>query len=105
MKVNILGTEYTVVDKSIKEAAGYCDHTTKQLIIDSDLLISNGAENEAGDLVKNRKRIVRHEAIHALGFESGLGHDSPLQDEIIIDWIARMYPRMKEIFKQLDVED
>ncbi len=55
------------------------------------------------------KRIIRHEIIHAFMFESGLGfnfeHKPFGQDETMIDWFAMQYPKIKIIFRLLDIED
>ena len=54
------------------------------------------------------KRIIRHEIIHAFMFESGLGfnfeHKPFGQDETMIDWFAMQYPKIKIIFRLLDIE-
>jgi hypothetical protein len=54
------------------------------------------------------KRIIRHEIIHAFMFESGLGfnfeHKPFGQDETMIDWFAVQYPKMKIVFRLLDIE-
>ena len=54
------------------------------------------------------KRIIRHEIIHAFMFESGLGfnfeHKPFGQDETMIDWFAIQYPKMKIVFRLLDIE-
>lgn len=66
--------------------------------------------NIADDIVDGAdvKRIIRHEIIHAFMFESGLGfnfeHKPIGQDETTIDWFAIQYPKIKTIFKLLDIE-
>lgn len=55
------------------------------------------------------KRIIRHEIIHAFMFESGLGfnfeHKPFGQDETMIDWFAIQYPKIKKIFRLMDIEE
>ena len=55
------------------------------------------------------KRILRHEIIHAFMFESGLGfnfeHKPFGQDETMIDWFAIQYPKIKKIFRLMDIEE
>lgn len=65
--VNILGTEYKLIesdsgkDAVLKSADGYCDHTTKTLVI-KDIIPET---NSVGDLEQYKKRVIRHEVIHA----------------------------------------
>lgn len=106
MKVNILGTEYTITecsgedDELIKSMDGYCDKTTKSIVISIPTPDCN-----LGDWQVYRKKIMRHEIIHAFLFESGLhenfehakqfGHE-----ETMIDWIAVQFPKMQKVFEQ-----
>lgn len=69
--------------------------------------VINVADNIADGV--DVKRIIRHEIIHAFMFESGLGfnfeHKPFGQDETMIDWFAIQYPKIKKIFKLMDIED
>jgi len=66
--------------------------------------------NIADDIAEGAdvKRIIRHEIIHAFMFESGLGfnfeHKPFGQDETMIDWFAIQYPKIKIVFRLLDIE-
>lgn len=66
MKVNILGTEYSVVetdkehDKYLEDCDGYCDKTTKQIVI-----TTKTEESDLHDWDWYRKKILRHEIVHA----------------------------------------
>lgn len=52
---------------------------------------------------------LRHEIIHAFLFASGLGfnfeHRSIGHEETIIDWYALQYPKIKKLYRELDIED
>lgn len=101
MKVNILGTEYTIdyTELKDKEYDGYCDMSSKHIVLRSD----NYYELE--DFESHQKKQLRHEIIHAFLDESGLqanfehankwGHD-----ETMIDWFAIQAPKIFEVFKQ-----
>lgn len=106
MKVNILGTEYTIAkcnkeeDSLLEDMDGYCDKTTKRIVVSKPTPDSN-----LGDYEVYQKKIMRHEIIHAFLFESGLHenwqHPNEWgQDETTIDWIAVQFPKMLEAFKQ-----
>lgn len=108
-KVSVLGTDYTIyvdvtpMDKSfIQENDGVCDSTTKEIFI-SDL--NDGDPMNMNDMEVYERKIIRHEVIHAILFESGLDINSDWgRNEEIIDWIAIQYPKLSKIFKELEVE-
>lgn len=105
MKVNILGTEYTITEKSreeddfLNEMDGYCDKTTKQIVI-----VKKTPDSNLGDWEVYRKKIMRHEIIHAFLFESGLHenfeHRTWGHDETMIDWVACQFSKMQKVFEQ-----
>jgi len=106
-KVNVLGTEYSIQfrgsdqDELLTELDGYCDKTTKEIIV---------SKKDPGCNLKQfevyQKKVTRHEIIHAFMFESGLAenfeHRSLGQEETTVDWIAIQFPKMLEAFKQAD---
>ena len=107
MKVNILGTEYTIEERTDEEDAtlkgldGYCDKTIKLIVITKPTPDCN-----LGDWEWYRKKIMRHEIIHAFLFESGLheNYEHPNRyghEETTIDWIAVQFPKMLEVFKEV----
>lgn len=106
MKVNILGTEYTITECSEKENSllenmdGYCDKTTKEIVIKA-----KPDDCNLGDFEVYRKKVMRHEIIHAFLFESGLHenfeHTQYGHNETMIDWVAVQYLKMLEAFKQV----
>lgn len=103
-KVMILGTEYRIESKELKDEDidGYCDDTAKLIVIRSD------NENKVGDFEYLQKKQLRHEIIHAFMSESGLqsnwqhirqfGHD-----ETTVDWFAIQSPKIFKVFKELDI--
>lgn len=103
-KVNILGTEYKITLKELKDSDvdGFTDYTEKAIVIRSDNY------NEVVNFEWLQKKQLRHELIHAFMAESGLqanwehiqkfGHD-----ETTVDWIAIQYPKMFKIFQELDI--
>lgn len=99
--VNILGTEYKLIesdsgkDPSLKSADGYCDNTIKTLVV-KDIVPDT---NSFGDLKEYKKRVIRHELIHAFLFESGLDNESWAGNEEIVDWIANQFPKLLRAFK------
>ena len=100
MRINVLGTEYTIEQKELgdEDADGFCDYTSKHIVIRSD------NTNEVEDFEWGRKKILRHEIIHAFLAESGLqanfehankfGHE-----ELMVDWIAIQFPKLMAAFE------
>jgi len=103
MKVNVLGTEYTISEKSQKEDAlliendGYFDAGTKDIVIANDL--DDGSIYVSENLNVTIQRIKRHELIHAFLHESGL--NNYCTNETIVDWMALQFPKMLETFKEV----
>ena len=105
MVVNILGTPYTIYEQSteennmLKECDGYCDKSSKKIVI-----IKKPEDNQLEDFEQYRRKILRHEIIHAFLFESGLHenwkHDEFGHDETWVDWIAAQFPKMLIVFKE-----
>ena len=104
MKVNILGTEYTIetrteaTDKYLIGHDGYCDKTTKEIVIDdftpTDITVK--------DLKVFHKMVLRHEIVHAFLNESGLDTESWAKNEELVDWIALQFPKMVKVFQKAD---
>lgn len=107
-KVTILGTEYTIYDDvtvadevRISNCDGFTDFTTREILIaemqpDSDTM---------KELDHYKKRTIRHEIIHAILFESGLDSNTEwARNEEVVDWIAIQFPKLLEIFKNIEVE-
>lgn len=105
MKVNILGTVYTIIeadeakDKCLKHCDGYCDKTTKHIVVgkpkeDADL----------GDFEVYKRKVMRHEILHAFLFESGLhenwSHPEFGHDETYLDWFACQFPKIMAVYKK-----
>ena len=105
MTVNVLGVKYTikesdkVTDVNLEHNDGYCDFTTKTIVIDT----FKDSPNSFKDLESYRKQVIRHEVIHAFLYESGLDSCSWGRNEEIVDWIACQFPKMLNVFEQSKV--
>lgn len=105
MKIKILGTKYTIEehirceDENLRDCDGYCDKSIKLIVI-----AKKTAECEISDYEEYKRKIMRHEIIHAFLFESGLHenfeHPHFGYDETFIDWVAVQYPKMLKVFKK-----
>ena len=108
MKINILGTEYTLLvcgdteDPRLSGYDGFCDETTKELFAES---YDKNRDDPAckAKLQVQINKVKRHEIIHAFLFESGLAENSVwAQNEEMIDFFAIQFPKMLEAFKAAD---
>lgn len=114
--VMILGTEYTIETHKVSEDkfmednqfAGYCAEETKRIVV------ADMSEEKYFCLDKNeqeiyRKRVLRHEIIHAFLNESGLSDDASKTDgawskhEEMVDWIAIQFPKIAAVYKELGI--
>lgn len=95
MKINILGSEWTIIerpeaeDKRLDGCDGYCDWTTREIVVEREM------QGNLGDMEAYIRKVKRHEIVHAFLEESGLAECSGTSDawamnETMVDWIARM---------------
>lgn len=107
MKVNILGTEYTVEERTVEEDSylsncdGYCDKTTKEIVV-----AKQKPDNDLNNYEWYRNKVMRHEIIHAFLYESGLheNFEHPKQfghEETTVDWFAVQFPKMLKVFEEV----
>ena len=101
MRINILGSEWTIVERSEKEdqnlenADGYCDWTTRTIVVEREMV------GNLGDMESYIRKVKRHEIVHAFLQESGLYECSAATEawannEEMVDWIARLGPKLYE---------
>lgn len=101
MIIDVLGSKYTIAqsneadDPCLKDCDGYCDHSVKKIVIDT----FHAEPMSMDDLEAYKKKVVRHELVHAFLFESGLGEASWASNEEIVDWIAYQFPKILEAVK------
>lgn len=108
LKINVLGTEYTVevlspdAEHYLKEnkCDGYCDSSSHRIVV------STCPESDLDDLESYIKCVKRHEIIHAFMNESGLQssweHHQYGQEETVVDWIAIQFPKLLKAFEAAD---
>ena len=116
MKINVLGTEYTVhyydfKEKEIFEKRGICGFhcgNTKEIAV-GRINTFPGFEDETEAFCKTEeKSVLRHEIIHAFLHESGLADSSLAYDagwaknEEMVDWIAMQFPKLLKAFEEAD---
>lgn len=100
MKLDVLGTEYLILERSKNEDeilgdnSGYCDKTTKKIVI-----AKRDSDSTLGDWDAYRRHCLRHEIIHAFMFESGLDSIESYPLEIMVDWTAMQFCKIQRAFE------
>lgn len=110
MKVDILGTGYEIKyasqeeDPLLRDCDGYCDWTTKVLVVD------RCRDGDLGSMGRYRKKVLRHEIVHAFLMESGLHECAGRAEawaacEEMVDWIARQGQKIFEAWARAGAVD
>ena len=111
-KINVLGTTYTILIKSVEEderlknSYGLTDYCTKEIIIADD--VNKETDGSCRNLEVFKKKVIRHEILHAFLCESGLIECSGstmswAENEEMIDWFANQSPKIYKVYKELNI--
>ena len=115
LKINILGTEYTVTVKKYDEDEvferrsidGYCDSWAKRIVV-CDMSTYKGWDHESPDTISAaQKETLRHEIVHAFLSESGLKDSTNAVDcpwaknEEMVDWFALQGPKIWKAWQEV----
>lgn len=109
MKVKILGTEYEVIKDAeeknypqLKKCDGFTDFSIKRIVVanfDKD-------ESSVDDIDWYKKKVLRHELVHAFIHESGLAENCDwARNEELTDWIAIQFEKILGVFIELNCID
>lgn len=105
MKINVLGTKYNLKFKTVRTESklegcvGFCDYSTKELIVDK--MIPD--ENSMANLPYYKRKVIRHEIIHAFLMESGLDVNSDwATNEEMVDFFAMQIEKMYKAFREAE---
>ena len=112
MEINILGISYSLEYKTKKEDEmletrdGYTDTYKKRIVVVKNKEFCDSWDKDAIEIYK--KKVLRHEIIHAFLYESGLDINSNkayswAENEEMVDWFAIQIPKLVEIYKQLNI--
>lgn len=109
LKANVLGTDYEIILASEKEMPneledrdGSIDESIKTILVEnySHLEGNPHALKDRDFLIRKN---IRHELVHAFLFESGLAENTTwAQNEEMVDWIARQFPKMLKAFEEVE---
>lgn len=102
LKVDILGSEWDICFDQIKMpegTAGICREEARMIrIARPDNIAPDSPYPEACV-----RRVLRHELTHAMLAECGLGVESDWTEEQV-DWVARQFPKLKELFSKTECD-
>ena len=109
MKVDILGTDYSIERKAYTEDpsfernswVGYCDENTKSIVICDMMTHPSWLDDLTKDSAEiSMRQTLRHEIVHAFLNESGLSCSSMrysngwAKNEEMVDWMALQGPKI-----------
>lgn len=101
--INILGTQYEILFQTEKEnpkmegCDGICEPYSHKIILD----LSAEPDKFTVDRIEDYySKVLRHEVIHAFFFEAGL--ESYSKDELLIEWLAKMLPKINKSMAEVD---
>lgn len=103
--VSILGTRYRITEQTeeenrlLKDCDGYCDWTTKEIVLEREIT------GNLGNMEAYIRKVLRHEIVHAMLMESGLGEcsggaDAWARSEEAVDWIARQGEKLYQAWRE-----
>lgn len=101
-KVNVLGTNYDICtseedDPKMDGASGYCEFYSKKIVLANIKPSTQSFES----LDEYKKRVLRHEIIHAFFAESGLRSNCDFaENEELVDWIAIQFYKLDKAFRE-----
>ena len=102
--VNILGTEYEVVNwEELNDCDGLCDWSTRKLKV-CKTLYEASKEGELQNKRRHAEKVLRHEVIHAFLHESGLRECANWDTEQMVDYFASQFPKMLKVFEGLGIQ-
>lgn len=88
-------------DRRLSECSGFTDWTERSIVVYDGRKI--------GNLKKPKEfmaHVLRHEIIHAMLFECGLGddwmHPETGHDETMVDWVARQLPKLAKVTSEAE---
>ena len=102
--LNILGQDYIYQennekgDTRLEDTDGYHDGYAKIICVNNDY--NENHSLAIRNFTEYKKKVIRHEIIHAFFTESGLKNYG--EDEVIVDWIAAQFPKLLKAFAQVE---
>ena len=112
--VSVLGTEYRIFyetkesNPKMEGSKGYTELCAKEIHIDRSWF--EGSKDDPNpelllkDLYLEGIKVIRHELVHAFILESGLSECCAwAENEELVDWIARQFPKMLDAFTKAGV--
>lgn len=103
--VNILGTPYEIIyrkpnelDPKLQDANGYIEPWTKKIVLED----AESDDLTVNDFAAFKRKVMRHEIIHAFLHECGLRSCSWGDNEEIVDWIAHQIPQMVKAMQEAE---
>ena len=112
--VSVLGTEYRIYyetkenNPKMEGSKGYTELCAKEIHMDRSWFEGPKDDPNSKFILKDLHlegiKVLRHELVHAFILESGLCECCAwAEDEELVDWIARQFPKMLDAFTKAGV--
>lgn len=112
-KITVLGQDYAIEyhtvknDSKLQNFDGYCAVYEKKIVMDKQVIDQSTdkyPEISGVALDFYTKQVFRHEILHAFFEESGINYRySKDEEDFLVDWIAKQFPKLLEVYEQLGV--
>lgn len=113
VKLNVLGTDYTVAVKKYDEdeyfkranCNGYCNSLLKEIVLCEMSTYPDWQNETQAEINFQTKATLRHEIVHAFFNESGLECSSNsveawARNEEMVDWFALQGPKIYRVWEE-----
>lgn len=101
--IEILGSQYRIIftdEMQDNDNYGECDRYSKTIRINKNAFEGEGLTNNIQGVID---KTVRHELFHAIFHEAGL--DCYAEDEVLVDALAILFPKIKQLIKEVQDDD
>lgn len=110
MKIDIMGTTWEICERSaaedvlLSDCDGYTDWTIRRIVVEKE------REGSLENMDFYIRKVLRHEIVHAFLFECGLHESSAsgqawARNEEMVDWFARIGPRIYKAWRDANAVD
>lgn len=103
-EIDVLGSKWQIIEEDELRAAnadGFADNSVREIHLQS---VFNDEKSSVADMEEYKKRVLRHEILHAFIFECGLDtENSWARNEEMIEFFALQFYKIANVFSAADI--
>lgn len=110
-KITVLGQEYQLLlsdsaeNPKLEDSYGYIEPYSKQIVVDKTISTTSD-KHTIENIDAFVRKVYRHEILHAFFEESGINYKySKDEEDFLVDWFAKQFPKIRKIFDELGVAE